>query len=71
MIDCCETFDSICHLAISTLLEAHGLAPKIFNPFSDIKKVYRNIKAKVKSPNRDNTDYFDMKFWQEYSKVAH
>ena len=55
-IDFCKAFDSICHLAMFAILEAYGIPTKIVNA---IKEVYKNIKAKVKSPDGD-TDYFDI-----------
>ena len=55
-IDFCKAFDSICHQAMFAILEAYGIPPKIVNA---IKEVYRNVKAKVKSPDGD-TDFFDI-----------
>ena len=55
-IDFCKAFDSINHQAMFAILKAYGIPERIMNA---IMEIYRNIKAKVKSPDGD-TDYFEI-----------
>ena len=55
-IDFCKAFDSINHQTMFAILDAYDIPPRILNA---IKEMYRNMKAKVKSPD-GVTDYFQI-----------
>ena len=53
-IDFSKAFDSINHQSMLAILRAYSIPEKIVNA---IMETYRNIKAKIRSPDGD-TDYF-------------
>ena len=55
-IDFSKAFDSINHQSMFAILRAYSIPEKIVNA---IMETYRNIKAKIRSPDGD-TDYFEI-----------